>query len=253
MNHLWGTHIAEQSFTGLAQVSAYAELLKEIQAAGIVPRRILTELHAESRNFAPERFATLALLDVRGCAVRSMTVSDLLRAAHACDAEMLHQADQQLQDDRWQMYPERSAGTLLSRTLKSSLPPATTDNNLAYLVIDLNQPQSVIVQQVKEIMAQQLLECYYLPATPEKACNPKYDTWRDAQVLAYIDLLFWRKRLSDDSLRSAITDELIADCIELSSDSVRHTTQTIVRELMDPHSTTFTALREQAISEAREF
>jgi hypothetical protein len=101
-------------------------------------------------------------------------------------------------------------------------------------------------------MAQQLSECYYLPAAPEKACNPRYDTWKDAQVLAYIDLLFWRKRLSDDSLRSEITDEFLADCIELSPDSVRHTTQTVLRELMDPYSTTFTALREQAISEARE-
>jgi Family of unknown function (DUF6387) len=253
MDCLWGRPVSEQSSSCLAKASAYVDLLEETQAAGIVPRGILSELQTGSRDFSPERFATLTLLDTRGCAVRSMTVSDLLRAAHACDADMLYQANQQFQDDQWQIYPERSTGTLLSRTLKSSLPAATTANNLAYLVIDLNQPPSVILQQVKELIPQQFSECFYTPAAPEKARNPKYETWKDAQVLPYIDLTLWRKRLSDKSLQSQITDELISEWLELSPDSVRHTTQTNVHDLMDPYSTTFTALREQAISEAREF
>lgn len=251
MNTLWGRPIPEQS--GPNKVASFADLLDETQVAGIIPRSLMSDLQAGLRDFSPERFATLALLDTRGCAVRSMTVSDLLRIAHACDTDMLYEADQQLQDDRWQMYPERSTGTSLTHTIKSCLASATTANNLAYLVVDLNQPASVIVTQLKELLPQQISECFYTPATPEKARNPRYETWKDAQVLAYIDLTFWRKRLSDDSLRKMITDEVISELLELSPDSVRHTTQTNVHELMDPYGPTFTGLREQAISEARAF
>ncbi len=251
MNTLWGRPIPEQS--GHNKVASFADLLDETQVAGIIPRSLLSDLHAGLRDFSPERFATLALLGTRGCAVRSMTVSDLLRIAHACDADMLYEADQQLQDDRWQLYPERSTGTSLSHTIKSCLPPAITANNLAYLVVDLNQPASVVVTQLRELLPQQISECFYTPATPEKARNPRYETWKGAQVLAYIDLTFWRKRLSDDSLREMITDDVISEWLELSPDSVRHTTQKNVHELMDPYGTTFTGLREQAISEAREF
>ena len=252
IDSLWGRQTPEQSSTGLIKAASFASLLIETQAAGLIPRGLLSEIQAGSRDFAPERFATLALLDTRGCAVRSMTVSDLLRVAHACNANMLDQAEQQLQDERWQMYPERAEGTLLGRTLRSSLSAATTANNLAYLVIDLNQPPSVIVQQMKQLLPQQLSECFYTPARPAKARNPKYETWKDAQLLAYIDLTFWRSRLYDKGLRSSITDELISEWLELSPDSVRHTTQTNAHELMDPYGTTFSALREHAISEARE-
>ena len=252
MNSLWGTPSSEHSLAELAKAVSYAELLSRTQSYGLIPRALISDLQAGSRDLSPERFATLALLDIQGCAVRSMTVSDLLRVARACDRDMLYEADQQLQDDRWALYPERAAGTLLSRTLKSSLPSSTSASNLAYLVVDWNQPASLIATQLKELIARQHAECFYAPAAPKEASNPSFEVWRRAQVLAYIDLVFWRKCLSDKSLRKQITDELIAEYIELSPDSVRHTTQTNAHDLMDPLGTTFSALREQAISEARQ-
>ncbi|GEM_PF-4337904 len=246
--------------TSSLQASFY-ELLALLYEKPLINEKEISKILTSNHPSLPGSFASLAKLNRYGHGVHPLTVLDCIRIGKDLREDSQERIDAAMEsrsqnrssmeltgDPGWH---ERETEEVLHEPVKLHLTSQHVPNQTVFLTVNLSLPPELLIRQFKEVIYQQQEDCLYKPANPKQDKKPALPKWEKSKVLPYIDLLFWRSRLEDVSLRKSFNDAVMAHLLEMDDPGLLRTTKTHRDELLDPLGPVFAGLIEAAISEMR--
>lgn len=241
-----------------ASVEAYSCILDTLYHHALPSDEIVKEILDQEELIAPESFQAAGMYSSEGIGIRSFSVRDYLLLNASLDKRTLEEPARTLADQtqqswstqgRFPSFTERNAARNLDRPIKEMTRPALFPHNLSHLTIDLSLPESLILEQMRLLIARERGSSFIEPWSAKQHNKPKIDDWEERRILPYIDLMFWLRNYARPGLCDQISLAAIARFLDTDADRLSDTRDRHVTELTDFLSIPFRSLLECAIGE----